>query len=83
MDETISNADTGTTGYDHFGTYPQGGYTCPTCGAWVAYNTLHSCYSVSPPYYYGDVPTWQPNYNPVLDEIKALLEKVIELLSRE
>ena len=82
MNETISNCDTGPrTGYVHFEAHPDG-YNCPHCGAWVLGHT-HSCYSVSPPYYYGYVPTWQPTFNPVLDEIKGLLEQILEFLSQE
>ena len=58
-----------------------GGYNCPHCGAFVMWNQFHSCYSASPPYSYGCQPTWQPNNTQLLNEIKELLEKILEKLT--
>jgi len=81
MNETISNCDIGQTGYVHFGTYPEGGYTCPICGAWVNYNDFHCCWpNQSYCRVWVNYRPFQPDYTGLLTEIKDLLGQLIKLL---
>lgn len=70
-----------------------GGYTCATCGYWVAQGTLHTCqytypsYPATAPTYPGYVPqpqiiyTQSPvDFSPLVDAVKELSEKIQELI---
>jgi len=61
------------------------GWFCPYCKSWVDYNVIHFCCPQFSNFELGYSPytSWQQDCVPILAEIKELLVKLIELLSRE